>query len=621
MKTTKKEKNIVANVHSNNEWCIGLEKEEFEITCRARLYEEGFKKESDVDEFVQESVEYCNTIRDTALSAVEIKNLQDALRDEEKGMTVIDLVGFINVNNSKGVYKIQNEFRRNEFKKYYSVSISDANIQAECLPIFNPKLKALVDKTREISKKWIIRGFFLPMPKKGNQYDLVFYVLAIYDYKGTYKSYGFNSGEITYAKELIVKNKTNLSDFIFKNLRRYFKIKKLKENTELKKCIEFAILQALSSNEINSKNGRLHSIIWGSPSSGKNFIVRIIELLNLEYREGQSGKLTAAGLLGACNNKNGKYVSEAGLLPLALYGTFVIQDFHSLESSQKNNFFGIASKPMQDGKAIDSTSAKATYLVQTAIHLDANKSSDVKAKKDETFNFDEEFGVLMHILTRFDFIMNMSLAPKLQFETSHQMLNSTKIECKIQNPERIFKLIIAMLREEFPVIEINDEVRIVIQDRLSQLYKDNKEIFETNGAVAMFQNRLTDSMIKILHSIARLSYRDHSLPEDVDYMMSFLEPKISFLKHFDPYLQVDSLLSQTQKIRNRQKFIISEFGDDTFTIKDVLLAMKSSQDFTISRNISERTVRRYLENIAMPTNKTGEWRIKKISNTDDILSF
>jgi hypothetical protein len=610
MNETEHESKALNKVHQED-WQIFAEIEDFEIACRAKLAEDGIKKEELIKEVIEEAVEHCSTIQDTSLKSIQIKNLQDGLRSNEDDMVVMDLVGFININSSKGIYKDSSPKAKSKFYSYYSITLSSAHSEIECLPILDNKIKEIIDGSRDMVKKWALRGFFVPLPRKGSTYHKYFYVIGVHQYEGTYKAYGFTKDELSYADKLIRANQDNMKNFLFKNLKTYLGIKKLKDNEDLKKCLEFSILQALSSNEINSKNGRLHSVIWGAPSSGKNFIIRAIELLNLEFREGQSGKMTTAGLLGACTTKNGRFTSEAGLLPLALYGTFAMQDFHSLDSNHKNNFFGITSKAMQDGVAIDSTAAKTSYLVQTSVHLDANKASDIKHKKDTEVDFDLEFGIPAHILTRFDLLMSMRTDPKLQFETSREMLKQNKKSCEIENPDNIFKLIIALLREEHPIITISDEVRAFAQKKLDELYKDNKLIFENNSEISKFHPRLSFSMIKILHSIARLNGRNCSILQDVNYMIRFLEPKISFLSNFDSKIQVASLLSKNEKIRKCQEFIINKFSEEPFTIKEVMRAMAVSSNLVISEDASERTVRRYILNIAHKT-KHGSWVINKL---------
>lgn len=606
----RKERETNIQVRQSKKTVPNVNIDDFIQAYQAKSRELGIVNESVISTAIVEAIEHCNKFEHVNLEELHPINLKFGMSNKYSNKGILDLVAVVSKKNKDNTFKSTDENGSVKFSKYSTIVVSDGEWAVDSMPIFCDRLRELVIEKTKVVQKLIVRGFFVPVLQKNKTYETFFYVLTIFDYEGNYRAYGFTDDEIKEAQKIINVNKHNLRLYLMKEIKRLLQVKNLKENPQLKICLENAVLQSLSSRTIRRHNGWIHSIVWGPPSTGKNFIVQVIKLLNLEFREGQSGKITIAGLLSACSSKEGKYVAEPGLLVLANGGVFVIQDFHSVEDVKKKLFFGIISKVAQEGEAIDSTASKTTYKILTGIHLDANKISQIRLSKEKSINVFEDYGIEIQILSRFDFIMDIKVDAHTRYKTARASLGNIHDEEGIQKSERLLKIIIAILKDRFPKIQVSNDVIAEAQKRIDAFYYDNIDTFGRVDVLSDFPQRMMMSFHKYLNSIARLNCRAYSKVEDVEYAMKFLSSKLEFLKNYAPELQTDSMLGKSQKTRICKQYLVDYFQDDYFTISNAVNVMKKSDNLTVSRNISERTVRRYVESVATQV-KRDTWKINE----------
>jgi hypothetical protein len=383
-------------------------------------------------------------------------------------------------------------------------------------------------------------------------------------------------------------------------------IKGLEDTPELDRCLDFTILQGMSDGYQPERNLslRLDSLVIGPPGVGKKLLAQSAKILNPVYTEGHPAKLTVAGISGTSVYKNQSWHSTPGLIPQANRGVFIIQDFHNVVN--KKGVMDVLSLVMEDGRVIDSTSARSTHPALTAIHLDMNRQAQLYIKR----NGDEQvprpmkimdLGIPMNVLTRFDFIAEIPRDVERQMEVALSMQqgpirshSAVKESAKAVQARELTTLV-AYLRTRYDEIEIPAGISVRIVEKQRKLLDMNRNRLPNLEVLGDFQTRLSNSIVKLIFASARANARNIATLTDVETAFHFVRTKLDFLsqiEQFDTPADWDKT-PVTSKVRERREKIVYTFGGREVSAKQVHEEMMED-----GVTLKELTIRRDLEKVA-----------------------
>lgn len=383
-------------------------------------------------------------------------------------------------------------------------------------------------------------------------------------------------------------------------------IRGFEDATELKRSLEFMILQALSDGYDSSRSlsYKLHSLVIGSPAVGKKLLTEAAHILNPVCTEGQPAKLTVPGIAGTAVNRDGKWTSEPGLIPMAHRGTFVVQDFHHV--AKKDPLMGVFSMAMEDGKVIDSSAAKKKHHALTSIHLDMNRQSHVRlegtVKEASPREQLADIGLTMNVLSRFDYIVEIprdsvrQTEIALQMHSGIQVTSNGPVNGKQDVRARELQVLVAFLRCEHSKIDIPDELMTsVVRDTHEALLKTYRDASGDESLLSDYQTRLANSIHKLIAAVARGNARDIANASDVEVAHKYAETKMKFLATLKPSTAQPTLNGKRElgKVAKRQLFIRENFGGKETTVAELHKTVKERHDTAAS----ESTIRRDLEKV------------------------
>lgn len=382
-------------------------------------------------------------------------------------------------------------------------------------------------------------------------------------------------------------------------------IKGLDSAPDLDRSLEFMVLQALSDgyDPSRSLSHKLHSLIVGSPAVGKKLLTQAAHILNPVCTEGQPAKLTVPGISGIAVNRDGRWTSEPGLIPLAHRGTFVVQDFHHV--AKKEPLMGVLSLVMEDGKVIDSTAAKKIHHALTSIHIDLNRQSHVLLDGQKSTESPRErladLGVKMNVLTRFDYIAEIprdtvrQLNIALKMHSGGQATSKYPEQGKSSDEARKLQVLVAYLRTTHEKIEIPSDVcENYIRPKHEELLEKNHDTLARLSLLGDYQTRLSNSIHKLIFAIARGNARKVATEADVDEAFKYVATKLKFLSQLEHFEVPESWSERAEANRDskRLQFISERFGGGEVTVKEVHMAVV--KEFV---DVSESTIRRDLSKV------------------------
>lgn len=407
-----------------------------------------------------------------------------------------------------------------------------------------------------------------------------------------------------------------ITGYIKKQLIEQIGIKGLENTPELDRCLDFMILQALSDGyqSERSLSLKLNSLVIGSPGVGKKLLTQSAKILNPVYTEGHAAKLTVAGISGTSVYKNQAWHSSPGLIPLAHRGVFIVQDFHSVLN--KREIMGVLSLVMEDGRVIDSTSARTTHLARTAIHLDMNRQAQLYGKREGSELAPKpistiDLGIPMNILTRFDFIAEIPRDVERQMEVALSMQKGLIRSCSVEKESvkakqaRELTTLVAFLRTRFADIEIPEKISTRIANKQRELLDMNRERLPELEIFGDFQTRLSTSIIKLVFAITRANARSIATKADVDMAFHFARTKLDFLAQIEQFETPEDWDQSkvAKKVQKRRDKIVYDFSGQEVSVKQV------HAEFTKDGStLKELTIRRDLDIIGMKVS----WGVYKI---------
>jgi len=396
-----------------------------------------------------------------------------------------------------------------------------------------------------------------------------------------------------------------ITGYIKNQLIKQIGIKGLENTPELDRCLDSMILQALSDGyqSERSLSLKLHSLVIGSPGVGKKLLTQCAKILNPVHTEGHATKLTVAGISGTSVYKNQAWHSSPGLIPLAHGGVFIVQDFHAVLN--KRDIMGVLSMVMEDGRVIDSTSARTTHLAQTAIHLDMNRQAQLYGKRDGSDHAPKpistlDLGIPMNVLTRFDFIAEIPRDVERQMEVALSMqkglIRSSSLAEESVKAEQARELttLVAFLRTRYAEIEIPEKISARIAKKQRELLDMNRERLPELEILGDFQTRLSNSIVKMVFTITRANARNTATKADVDMAFHFARTKLEFLAQMESFETPDDWdqTKVSKKVQNRRDKIVYTFSGQEVTVKQVHAELSQG-----GSRLTELTIRRDMEEV------------------------
>jgi len=506
----------------------------------------------------------------------------------------------------------------------------DRGFSIESFPIINHEI---IDKINRLSRQhstFDFIGFIMPRQlhtPAGNPQKriLTFFLFDLLPSETPLQLVKAKETEIVQAKALAdecLDTPGGLLSHIKQQLVASIGIRGLDKADQLDHALDFMILQALSDGyeQARSLSLKLHSLVIGAPAVGKKLITQAAKELNPVYQEADPAKVTVAGLNGAAGQRNGTWVSDPGLVPLAHGGVFAVQDFHSVDTRKKREIMPVLSMVMEDGVCRDTTTARTTHHALTSIHLDMNKRSDVHLVEDSDavkhgcLRF-EDINIPMNVLTRFDFIIDIQRDTIRQLETALEMHGGSKSSTSFRKSDqqsdemRQLKVLIAYLRSEYAVVEIPAEISAYARRKHEQLLEVNRDQLQKLNLLGDFQTRIVNGIDKLVFAIARGNARAVACRDDVDRAFRFVQTKMEFIASIEPFTIPEEWgrLSKKEEIQHRREFILKKFAGQEVKVSQVF---DDHQENYNGPKVTEDTIRTDLEKIAIKP-RHGYFRVPK----------
>jgi hypothetical protein len=433
-----------------------------------------------------------------------------------------------------------------------------------------------------------------------------------------------SKSERAYVKKYINNIKRNFTPnnrwHLFEALKETciekFGIVGVNKNSRYSDTLNAMIVQAYSRGKIGNANGKIHVGVIGPPSSGKKLFFETAKLLNFIYQEAHSGTLSIPGIAGSCVQKNGSWMVEKGLIPLAHNGVFGIQDLD--KSSNKPLIFETIGPVMEDGICIVGKAGKRIFPAETAIYYDVNKTSDLGIDYSNLNNVLADTGIPTFIFSRTDYICEFPTDAKIQFanatdsfrngtDTNYDRKDRIFIFCESNSLdyERFLKLLNAYITGTYSDIDVNP-VLPIISKKFNALVKINRKNLHQLDIFALFLMRMKNTILKMVIALTRLQLLRTSNKAAVDMTFHLLSRKLEFLQNIDPALLVPKY--RKSKANLTAEWIFKTFGDKTFSIGEAFKKYKKD-DYPVGK-IEIRQLRNRIGKKMYDDKGHNKWRLK-----------
>ncbi len=469
----------------------------------------------------------------------------------------------------------------------------------ECIPVPNTRTTLLFG---QIQKGVVLEflGFFARVPVRvGKETSLVrhFYIREVREVTTDLVRIQATRAECKDA-ETKIKGVKDVHAWIQKQLVVNLGLKGLGRARELKMAVDAVVLQSLSLGQVENVPTKIHTMVIGSPGTGKKLLSRVAERLNPIYMEVQPAKCTVAGIQSTAVLDHRHYVAKPGFIPMASGGVCAFQDFHQVQ--KKADVSEVFNMVIEDGVLIDGTAAKTAIVAETALHVDLNRKSHLSpgAKVGDPV---EDIGLKFHILSRFDVIIEVPRDIDRQLSVVEGMLTGERVvgpksKAKL---ERLLKVIVAMLRDRTQEVTIPDPV----MKQVRTFVKQQATVFDSD-LYSDFVTRMSNSALKLIAAHARLRQESKATIHSWVAIRPLLETKITFLQNLVRQIDEATSKESLRNVNSRHAFLRARFAGKVITSLDVVEAVKKEGQTEISRKTAERD----LKVIAHPE-QHGKWRI------------
>jgi hypothetical protein len=254
------------------------------------------------------------------------------------------------------------------------------------------------------------------------------------------------------------------------------------------------------------------------------------------YRWAQPTKITEAGLIGSGSTVANR--RKPGLLPLAHTGMLSIEDANQMNSVKNQRCMSSFTTVMQDGKVADASVSRTEYHAEVAIHLDANRKSDVRRTGGSRSGLDlliSDTGVPLNVLTRMTYMAEIPRDTATQMRVAFgiienkQRLPEIQIRC-LDQEIRLLQIWMAMMRHAHPTVDFPDPVRTAIHDRVAAAFNTTVTRMDNHAELGDFLTRLAEQAQTLVSAHARLHDRGCATAGDVDAIFPYLWRKLDFIR-------------------------------------------------------------------------------------------
>lgn len=309
-------------------------------------------------------------------------------------------------------------------------------------------------------------------------------------------------------------------------------------------CETAVLLQALSHGQVGpSVNGRLSMLFCSRPGASKKLIGQMALHLSPVGQMVQPTITTAAGLTARVEQKNGRWTVTRGALPNCSFGTLVIEDMHRIPGKVLNEFQGALMSTAEDGRVIPTKAAQATYQSYTALHLNTNLQSVVRARLRPSGVAAKlkDLGLPYDLLSRLDVIVDMNLgddATRQAEDIVSQKLGKLgpERERELSDKQRQAQVLIARLLDRYEEVSFDGheedlrqlmrDISMVLGEFSARMSEEEQQVFDCDGLL----KRIANSVRKLVSAAARLAGRDHINKEDIDTAWELLTFKLEVIR-------------------------------------------------------------------------------------------
>ncbi len=495
-----------------------------------------------------------------------------------------------------------------------AISYSRMKIQigtnlVECVPVLNKSLGERIAKHRQ--KRVIVTGTIIRVPISSRRTRAMIFVDQISESTSLVDFFHPKAEMVDKANKFIDKYKEGLFDELIRRLIRRFKIVEDDSSRITATFLpQLALLIAASQPYLGIKCGKIHALILGDPGGGKGFLLEMLKLLLVHFREVQGGTISGPGFTARTilNAESGAVTTKKGALALAHEGAVYLQDVHSIKNKPFAEISHTLSDQMEFGKVVISTSANTSHLAATSVVVDMNFKSKVDKKK--TYSAYDDIRWENQMLSRFDVIAvieTLTKDTKAIEALAGAHLNGDAAYSK-EDDDLMFKTVIAIIHDRIKTVDTS-AVTSMVSSRISDFYESNE--VDTRASIEFDSsfNRLPKAITKIIIAHARLHLRAVANSDDVEFAMKLIRLKFNVLRRLEPSITTKALRASFISAAELRRDWIGRFmGTESFRIEEVTKAYNSIHQ---DSPVDEQTVRRDLRLIATPMGK-GRWRLRSI---------